>query len=294
MRVQRAIRPEPSADDYRSSLTSTATSPDGGNPLGPRDELVAAGDHIAYFWETPKDFREGVGFLDVGLERGDFCVIFGHADANGRVREVLAERGVRRVAPAESGHAGDRRWSDNGRNLKWHAIAWRLRIGTFRPGFRRRGNELCRRVPKYSFGSKAIRLCEVTFRTPDVHRDEETKCAKTWSEQTHTTVTLSVSGSADRVIIDVQDECGGLPGAVDAEELSPSFAQQGADRTGLGIGLAFSRWGAEANGGRLYARNLSERGCVFTVDLPRCTRSGVARLRLGVTCEPALLSCCAL
>jgi hypothetical protein len=29
----------------------------------------------------------------VGLERGDFCVIFGHADANGRVREVLAERG---------------------------------------------------------------------------------------------------------------------------------------------------------------------------------------------------------
>lgn len=93
MRVQRAIRPEPSADDYRSSLTSTATSPDGGIPLGLRDELVAAGDHIAYFWETPKDFREGVGFLDVGLERGDFCVIFGHADANGRVREVLAERG---------------------------------------------------------------------------------------------------------------------------------------------------------------------------------------------------------
>jgi hypothetical protein len=37
----------------------------------------------------------------------------------------------------------------------------------------------------------------------------------------HTTVTLSVSGSADRVIIDVQDECGGLPGAVDGEKLSP-------------------------------------------------------------------------
>lgn len=92
MRVQRAIRPEPSADDYRSSLTSTK-SPDRGIPLGLRDELVAAGDHIAYFCETPKDFREGVGFLDAGLERGDFCVIFGHADANRRVREVLAERG---------------------------------------------------------------------------------------------------------------------------------------------------------------------------------------------------------
>jgi C4-dicarboxylate-specific signal transduction histidine kinase len=82
-------------------------------------------------------------------------------------------------------------------------------------------------------------------------------------------VTLSITGSADRVIIDVQDECGGLPGAVDGEELSPSFAQQGADRTGLGIGLAFSRWGAEVNGGRLYARNLPGTGCVFTVDLPR-------------------------
>ena len=98
--MQRAIRPEPSADDYRSSLTSTATSPDGGIPLGLRDELVAAGDHIAYFWETPKDFREGVGFLDVGLERGDFCVIFGHADANGRVLD--ADRDGIRESPAET------------------------------------------------------------------------------------------------------------------------------------------------------------------------------------------------
>jgi hypothetical protein len=79
------------------------------------------------------------------------------------------------------------------------------------------------------------------------------------------------------VIIDIQDECGGLPGAGDANELSPSFAQQGDDRTGLGIGLAFSRWGAEANGGRLYARNLPERGCVFTVDLPRSLAPAVAR-----------------
>ena len=92
-----------------------------------------------------------------------------------------------------------------------------------------------------------------------------------------TTVTLTVSASADRVIIDVEDECGGLPGAEDSKELFPSFAQQGADRTGLGIGLAFSRWGAEANGARLYARNLPERGCVFTVDVPRSLAPAVAR-----------------
>ena len=85
----------------------------------------------------------------------------------------------------------------------------------------------------------------------------------------HSTVTLCVRGSADRVLIDVQDECGGLPGESGENELGASFEQRGADRTGLGIGLTFSRWGAEANGGRLYARNVPGTGCIFTLDLPR-------------------------
>lgn len=85
----------------------------------------------------------------------------------------------------------------------------------------------------------------------------------------HSTVTLRVRGSADRVLIEVQDECGGLPGESGEKELAASFEQRGADRTGLGIGLTFSRWGAEANGGRLYARNLPGTGCIFTLDLPR-------------------------
>ena len=84
-----------------------------------------------------------------------------------------------------------------------------------------------------------------------------------------TTVTLQVSATAARVLIEVQDECGGLPGVGEADEVPASFEQRGADRSGLGIGLAFSRWGAEANGGRLYARNMPGKGCVFTVDLPR-------------------------
>jgi len=83
------------------------------------------------------------------------------------------------------------------------------------------------------------------------------------------TVTLSVRASADRVLIDVQDECGGLPGEGADKELAASFEQRGADRSGLGIGLTFSRWGAEANGGRLYARNVPGTGCIFTLDLPR-------------------------
>lgn len=87
--------------------------------------------------------------------------------------------------------------------------------------------------------------------------------------RSHSTVTLSVRGSDDRVLIEVHDECGGLPGEVGEKELAASFDQRGEDRSGLGIGLTFSRWGAEANGGRLYARNMPGAGCVFTVDLPR-------------------------
>ena len=86
--------------------------------------------------------------------------------------------------------------------------------------------------------------------------------------QPRTIVTLRVGASDERVLIEVQDECGGLP-AGNASELFRPFEQRGADRTGLGLGLAFSRWGAEANDGRVYARNLPDHGCVFTVDLPR-------------------------
>jgi signal transduction histidine kinase len=81
-------------------------------------------------------------------------------------------------------------------------------------------------------------------------------------------VKLEVGASADRVLIEVHDECGGLPGG-DLNGLFRPYEQRGADRTGVGIGLAFCRWGAEANNGRLYARNLPGTGCIFTVDLPR-------------------------
>ena len=83
-----------------------------------------------------------------------------------------------------------------------------------------------------------------------------------------TTVILRVGASAERVLIEVEDECGGLPSG-DANELFRPFEQRSANRSGLGLGLAFSRWGAEANGGRIYTRNLPGKGCVFAIDLPR-------------------------
>ena len=83
-----------------------------------------------------------------------------------------------------------------------------------------------------------------------------------------TSVTLRVGASAARVLIEVEDECGGLPSG-NVNELFRPFEQRSADRTGLGLGLAFSRWGAAANDGRIHTRNLPGRGCVFIVDLPR-------------------------
>ncbi len=90
-----------------------------------------------------------------------------------------------------------------------------------------------------------------------------------------TTVRLRAGASGDRVLIEVEDECGGLPnGRVD--DLFRPFEQRSADRSGVGLGLGFSRWGAEANEGRIYARNLPGQGCVFTLDLPRIDVTGGA------------------
>jgi len=90
-----------------------------------------------------------------------------------------------------------------------------------------------------------------------------------------TTVTLSVGASAERVLIEIQDACGGIPNA-DLPGLFNPFEQRSTDRSGVGIGLAFSRWGVEANRGRIYARNVPGTGCVFTIDLPRVAAPIVA------------------
>jgi len=84
-----------------------------------------------------------------------------------------------------------------------------------------------------------------------------------------TTVTLRVSATAERVQIAVEDQCGGLPNG-DGDGLFHPFEQRNANRTGLGLGLAFSRWATEANGGRIVASDLPGMGCVFTIDLARC------------------------
>jgi len=81
-------------------------------------------------------------------------------------------------------------------------------------------------------------------------------------------VTLSAYAAGDRIRIDVEDHCGGLPpGAV--QEMFLPFKQSGKDRSGLGLGLAICQRSVEANNGVLQVRDVPHSGCVFTIDLPR-------------------------
>jgi len=56
-------------------------------------QRVPRSTHVAYFWETEKEFVEAIRFLETGLRGSDYCVIFGHDEANKAVCQVLEERG---------------------------------------------------------------------------------------------------------------------------------------------------------------------------------------------------------
>jgi signal transduction histidine kinase len=81
-------------------------------------------------------------------------------------------------------------------------------------------------------------------------------------------ITIRARPAGERVLIEVEDECGGLPQGK-AEELFKPFEQRGVDQTGVGLGLAISLKGVQASGGEIQIRDMPGSGCVFTVDLPR-------------------------
>lgn len=63
-------------------------------------------------------------------------------------------------------------------------------------------------------------------------------------------VLLRVRATDDRVLMDVADECGGLPSGR-AEAMFEPFEQRSADRSGLGLGLSICYRGARQNGGEI-------------------------------------------
>ena len=63
-------------------------------PLGLGSELAALGDHIAYFWESEREFEATAGFLAAGASLGEACVLVGPDAANQRLLASLERRGL--------------------------------------------------------------------------------------------------------------------------------------------------------------------------------------------------------
>jgi signal transduction histidine kinase len=83
----------------------------------------------------------------------------------------------------------------------------------------------------------------------------------------HTEVRLHAYAHEGRVLIDIEDHCGGLGSGIPDKLMLP-FVQSGDDRSGLGLGLDICRRSVEANSGALRVRDIPGVGCVFTIDLP--------------------------
>lgn len=80
-------------------------------------------------------------------------------------------------------------------------------------------------------------------------------------------ITLHAYASADRILIEVRDHCGGLPPKM-ADKLFTSFTQGKNDGGGVGLGLSIAAQSVKADGGTLTARDVPGVGCVFTMNLP--------------------------
>ena len=88
-----ALKEEPGGPQTKEALLRSfrEMARGGSVPLGIGGAFIPLGSHVAYFWESEKDFRAGVNFVDAGLRSTDFCVVFGHEEANERVLDTLRE-----------------------------------------------------------------------------------------------------------------------------------------------------------------------------------------------------------
>jgi signal transduction histidine kinase len=81
-------------------------------------------------------------------------------------------------------------------------------------------------------------------------------------------ISLRSESTADRVCIEVKDECGGLP-AGQRQEVMRAFLRPGERSTPLGPGLSIVRRSVDAIGAELRVHDTPGVGCTFTIDLPR-------------------------
>jgi hypothetical protein len=62
--------------------------------LGITEDQVALGSHLIHFWRTQEEFERGVRFLELGIaDESQYCVLFGHDEANRLVLDILRSHG---------------------------------------------------------------------------------------------------------------------------------------------------------------------------------------------------------
>ena len=92
------------------------------------------------------------------------------------------------------------------------------------------------------------------------------------------TIQMRAKETGDRVIFEIEDQCGGLPEG-NVQKLFDPFVQLGQDRSGFGLGLAIAKRAVDAHEGALRVHDLPGRGCVFVLELPTAGPSETRRHR---------------
>jgi signal transduction histidine kinase len=83
-------------------------------------------------------------------------------------------------------------------------------------------------------------------------------------------VILRVHARGDRLLVEIQDQCGGIPES--KVDLFQAFGdRRGTDCSGLGLGLSIARQAVRSHGGDIHTRNRPGQGCIFTIDVPLAT-----------------------
>jgi signal transduction histidine kinase len=70
-----------------------------------------------------------------------------------------------------------------------------------------------------------------------------------------------------RIVIEVEDCCGGLPPGKVEEAFAP-FVRLDNRQGGFGLGLAIAKQAVDAHGGSIRIQNLPGKGCIFVLELP--------------------------
>lgn len=95
-------------------------------PLGFAEAAVASGDHLAYLWESEKEYEAAFDFLAAGAGQGETCILLGHGEDTLRAEagfkragfDPAALRSQGRLHVIPGGHSGDALLEEIGERIK--------------------------------------------------------------------------------------------------------------------------------------------------------------------------------